>query len=411
MITVQRFFSILLVSLLVLVIAIFWQGPPLLEKSMNSVLPHATYPISQQARQLHQKLIIGDWHADSLLWNRDLNKHHKYGHVDFPRLQQGNVALQMFTTVTKSPDDLNYHDNAADAPDNITNLLILQRWPLATWSSLTARAQHQAHRLKQMIAAAPENIMLITSQQDVSDFLAKRAASPKLIGALLGTEGSHALDGDLKSIQLLFDQGFRMMSLQHFFDNKLGGSLHGLSSAGLTAFGRQAVEAMQARNIIVDLSHSSEQTVEDVLNITKKPLIISHTGFKGHCDTPRNINDSLMIRIAETDGLVAVGYWSEAVCGSSPQDIADAIIYGITIIGEDHIALGSDFDGAVETALDSSELIAITQALLDKGLEERAIFKVMGGNMLLFLQNNLPSQRDNSNATTPSVTEQTLTQD
>ena len=120
-----------------------------------------------------------------------------------------------------------------------------------------------------------------------------------MVAALLGTEGSHALDGDLPNIQRLYDAGLRMMSLQHFFDNKLGGSLHGESNAGLTEFGRQAVLKMDALGIMIDVSHSSPQVVDDVLNLIDSPLIVSHTGFKGHCDRKRNISDALIARITE----------------------------------------------------------------------------------------------------------------
>jgi len=113
-------------------------------------------------------------------------------------------------------------------------------------------------------------------------------------------------------------------------------------------------------------------------------------GFKGHCNTDRNISDSLMKKIASNGGLIAIGYWSAATCGISPKDIVSAIKYGINLVGEDHVSLGSDFDGSVTTAFDASELAVITQALLDDGIREEQIRKIMGGNMLQFLQHWLP---------------------
>ena len=140
--------------------------------------------------------------------------------------------------------------------------------------------------------------------------LKSREDDSKLIAGLLGTEGSHALDGDLDNIKRLYEAGFRMMSLQHFFDNKLGGSLHGESNTGLTDFGREAVRLMDSMGIMIDVSHSSPQVVDDVLNLIDSPLIVSHTGFKGHCDHKRNISYDLMMRIAERGGLIGVGFWS-----------------------------------------------------------------------------------------------------
>lgn len=365
-------------------------APRLVDDSLNVVLPHQVYSISKPANQLHKTLLIGDWHADSLLWNRDLGKEMSYGHLDIPRMQRGNIGLQMFTTVTKSPMGLNNVSNQADAIDSITLLAIAQRWPIFTWSSLTERALYQGQKLHELIARESDNLMLITSQSELQKFVQRRTINSNFIGALLGTEGSHALEGDLDNIQRLFDKGFRMMSLQHFFDNKLGGSLHGISGDGLTVFGREAVGKMTALGIMLDVSHSSEKVVAEVLALTDRPLLVSHTGFQGHCPSPRNISDSLMQAIAEQGGLIAVGYWESAVCGTSPAQVAQAIIYGINLVGEDHVALGSDFDGSVTTAFDGGELQAVTHQLLKAGLTETQIRKIMGTNMLGYLQLNLP---------------------
>ena len=385
--------KILLNSLLFIVILVasaLMLLPKMLDKSMNPVSEHAPFVVSEEAQALHNTLIVGDWHADSALWNRDLKKTYDYGHADIPRLQAGNVALQMFTTVTKSPSGQNYDSNETGANDNITALAIVQRWPIKTWSSLFERAIYQANKIKDLEKRDPENFMLIESQYDLGIFLLKRVNNPKMVGGLIGTEGSHALDGNLDNVERLYENSFRMMSLQHFFDNKLGGSLHGTSGAGLTEFGRQAIDEMQRLDIIIDVSHSSENVVKDVLSISNQPLVISHTGFNGYCESPRNISDSLMIEIAEKGGLIGVGFWDAAVCDNTPRSVAEAIIYGISLIGAEHVALGSDFDGTITPGFDTSELVAITHELLELGLSKEEIRKVMGENMLSFLQDNLP---------------------
>ena len=147
-----------------------------------------------------------------------------------------------------------------------------------------------------------------------------------------------------------------MTSLQHFFDNKLGGSLHGESNAGLTDFGREAVRLVDGMGNMIDVSHSSPQVVDDVLNLIDSPLIVSHTSFKGHCERKRNISDDLMMRIAERDGLIGVGFCSEAVCGTDVTAIADAIAYGIETFEVEAVSLGSDWDGAVTTPLAANDL-------------------------------------------------------
>jgi membrane dipeptidase len=364
--------------------------PAQLDKQTNRLHDSTLPVISKQAKTLHEQLFIGDWHSDSLMWKRDLMDQHDYGHVDIPRLQQGNVALQMFTTVTKSPDGINYEANSSDANDNITKLALVSLWPMNTWNSLAERALFQASKALEMASEFPQQVSLITSKSNLSQFILQRQANPQLLGMLLGTEGSHALDGDLKNVQRLFDSGFRMMSLQHFFDNKLGGSLHGESGAGLTEFGLEALKKMQDLGIMLDVSHSSERVVKDVLAFSSQPLLISHTGFYGHCASARNISDALMQQIAAKGGLIAVGYWDGAVCEANVNEIAKAIKYGIELVGSEHIALGSDYDGATSVPFDTSELIYLTQALLDLGISELQIKQVMGANMLRYLQLHLP---------------------
>jgi membrane dipeptidase len=383
-------FKIIAVVTTCAAIGFFVFFPAQLDKQTNLLHDSIVPVISEQARTLHGQLFIGDWHSDTLLWKRDLMDKHDYGHVDIPRLQQGNVALQMLTTVTKSPDGLNYEGNSSDASDNITKLGLVSLWPTNTWNSLAERALFQASKALELVDEFPQQVSLITSKTDLSQFLLQREINPKLLGLLLGTEGSHALDGDLNNIQRLFDSGFRMMSLQHFFDNKLGGSLHGESGEGLTAFGQEALQQMQSLDIILDVSHSSEQVVQDVLAISRQPLLVSHTGFYGHCPSPRNISDDLMQQIATKGGLIAVGYWDGAICSPNASEIAKAVKYGIELVGIEHIALGSDYDGAVSVPFDTSELVYLTQAFLDVGLSEFQIKQVMGDNMLRYLQLHLP---------------------
>ena len=376
-------------AMTVLLAAIYTVGPGLLENAQNKVAGDKGSAPSPEALELHASLDIADLHADTLLWYRSLIERSDRGQVDLPRMIDGNMAVQMLTTVTKSPSGQNYESNSADAGDNITLLALVQRWPLATRDSLFARAVYQAERLHKF-ASESDALELVTSSEELKQVLKAREAGSQVVAALLGTEGSHALDGDLANIQRLYDTGLRMMSLQHFFDNKLGGSLHGESNAGLTEFGRQAVLEMDALGIMIDVSHSSPRVVDDVLNIIDSPLIVSHTGFKGHCDRKRNISDALIARIAERGGLIGVGFWSEAVCGEDVAAIADAIAYGVDTFGVDAVALGSDWDGAVTTPIDASDLAYLTSALINRGLTPEDIRAVMGGNTIRYFLQHLP---------------------
>jgi microsomal dipeptidase-like Zn-dependent dipeptidase len=181
-----------------------------------------------------------------------------------------------------------------------------------------------------------------------------------------------------------------MMSLQHFFDNALGGSLHGESNQGLTPFGQQAVDRMLSLGIMIDVAHSSEAVVQDLLADHSIPLIVSHTGFQGHCDSPRNISDDTMELITDAGGLIGVGFWDGATCGNNVDSIVGAIRYGIDRFGLDHIALGSDWDGAISAPFDAANIGQLTQGLLDAQFSEPEIRAVMGDNMVRFLKTHLP---------------------
>lgn len=370
----------------------FLLAPGIVERELNPVLAHDPWPVSPAAKAMHERLIIGDWHADSLLWGRDLTDRASRGQADLPRLDAGNVAVQVFTTVTKSPSGLNYQQNSAAARDDITRLFLAQLRPLSAWLDLTERALVQAEALAAAEATAPEAVKIVRTRADLDAVLARRAEGERVIGAILGVEGGHALAGEIGNLDKLHDAGFRLVGLTHFFDNELGASLHGEAGAekGLTDFGRAVVRQLVERRMIIDLAHASPTVAREVLEMVDVPVVVSHTGIYSHCQTVRNFPDELMKAIAEEGGLIGIGFWKEVTCDDTPAGIAGAIVAAIALVGEDHVALGSDFDGAVATRFDASELAALTQALMDRGLAEPVIAKVMGGNMVRFLGAALP---------------------
>lgn len=358
---------------------------PSVDARMNPVTPHEAYQVSNSTQSFHDSLLIADLHGDVLLWKRNPEKRQTRGQIDLPRLRDGGVDIQVFSAVTKTPRGLNFDGNSADAPDNQTLLAMGQLWPARTWQSIFQRAVFQAERL-QTIEQNPTNKLVIARSKEDLD-----QPSGTII-AILATEGSHPLEGNLEKIDRLYNEGYRMMGLQHFFDNELGGSLHGEAKGGLTPFGRDAVQKMREMNIIVDVAHSSEKVVRDVLAMSSDPVIISHGGVRSDCAATkkRNLPDEQLRQIAKNGGLLGIGYFHGAICDISPTGIADAIVKAINLMGPDAVALGSDFDGAVKTALDTSELAAITQALKNRGVKEATIRKVMGENVQRFLRENMP---------------------
>ena len=356
-------------------------APAIADGRMNPVTPHDPWPVSDTARELHARLLVGDLHADTLLWNRDWHERSDVGHIDIPRLMAGNVALQVFTAVTRSPRGLNYDHNAADAPDNITLLALAQLWPPRTWGSLLERALWQAGKLDGIAADSSGRLRVIRTVHDLDLVLESRGTDTPVIGGLLGIEGAHPLEGDLGNVAVLAGAGYRLIALQHFFDNDLGGSLHGDPEAGLTDFGRAVVREVEAQGLILDVAHSSPAVVRDVLDMVRMPIVLSHTGIASQCASRRNIPDDLLQGIAATGGVVGIGFWADVTCDDSPAGVAAAIVAAVDLLGPEHVALGSDYDGTVRVAFDASELAALTQALMDAGLPEDTIAAVMGGNM------------------------------
>lgn len=380
--------SILIVLVIGFIVAFFTIIPRYAADTLNPVLNKPPYQVSEKARQLHEKLFIADLHVDSLLWKRNLLEKDTIGQVDIPRLLDGNVALQAFTVVTKSPKGLNIEHND-DKSDNIFWIALSEMQPFENLSSLTGRAVFQANKLQKFADNSSGKLMVIKSKKDLQSFLEKRKTE-KVVGGWLGIEGAQALDGKLENLDVLFDAGFRMMSPSHFFDNDIGGSAHGIEKYGLTEKGKELIHRMEAKGMLVDLAHASTKTFDDVLAIATKPVVVSHTGVKGTCDNNRNLTDDQLRAVAKTGGIIGIGFWDTATCGNDAKAIAQAIKYAVGVAGADHIALGSDFDGTVTVPFDTSGNILITEALLNEGLSEEDIAKVMGENILRLLSENLP---------------------
>ncbi len=377
-------FALFLAAALAGAATFFAMAPDIVERRLNRVETPAG--VSSAARALHTPLFVADLHADTLLWKRPLLARNLRGHADAPRLREGGVRLQVFAAVTQLPRE---GRQPPDGVDGMSFLAAAQLQPPATWTSPLARARHQAARLN-TYAARSDTLMVVRSRSDMATLAQAHERDTLLLGGLLALEGLHALEGEAAHLDVLFGDGYRVFGLHHFFDNALGGSLHGDQSAGLTDFGREMVAAIEARGGIIDVAHSSPAVVRDVLAQAGKPVILSHTGFRGACDSARNISDDLMRQIAAEGGLIGVGFWANAVCDPSPAGIARMIAYGVELVGADHVALGSDFDGAVTTRFDATGLPALTEALYDAGLDEATVRKVMGENVQRFFSAHLP---------------------
>jgi membrane dipeptidase len=377
----RRILAIVLVLAVIAAGVVFSYLPVRTDARFNVVLPHEPYQPSPEAVALHETLRVADLHADPLLWKRDIVKRNTRGHTDIPRLIEGGFALQVFSVVSKSPRNTNYVKNDNDS-DGMKMAAIISGWPLRTWNSIIERALYLAWKLEDAAGRSDGAMRVVGTKAEL-----QAALNDKVLAAILLSEGGHPLEGDLNNLQRMYDAGFRVLGLQHFFDNELGGSLHGMDHGGLTEFGKQVVVEAEKMGFIIDVAHSSEASARDALAVSTRPFVVSHTGLKGYCDTVRNVSDELIKEIAAKGGIIGVGFWDYAVCEPIIKNITEAIMYGVNLVGAEHIALGSDFDGGIHIPFDATEMVAITDALLAAGLDEESVRLVMGENILnLFLE-------------------------
>jgi membrane dipeptidase len=356
-----------------------------------------------------KNLLIVDLHADSLMWNRDLRRRSSIGHSDFPRLIAGGVNIQVFGAPTKTPLPTELDDGQVCASTEVfdtSNLVVLMNDTLRFDAlSPRGRAYRQAERFRDWIEN-PKGIDVrpIFGRDDLRvNRHGRRLSIEQELAVMLSLEGIHWIGGDRSSVSAeiidLATAGYRMLGLTHRFSNNLATAsedcdlLKTDKDGGLTELGRLVVEEIARLGLILDLAHASEQTIEDVtetilmMPVARRPgVFMSHGGIQATCNLARNLSDESIRRIIAVDGIIGVGFWPEALCfewkkGDSDEARAravfdSAILAFLSIIAAvdsadraywgrfgirkpdplKHIALGSDFDGAVKMPADASIL-------------------------------------------------------
>jgi membrane dipeptidase len=193
----------------------FTTTPGKIDRSQNKVVPVALN-IMPAAQALQATLDVADMHADSLLWKRDLLERSDRGHIDLPRLIEGHYALQVFSSVTKSPKGQNYDSNGGDS-DTITSLAVIDLQPPRTWTSLLQRSLWHAEKLQDFAAKSGGQLRLITTPLDIDRLLADRKNGVSMVGGMLSIEGLHDLEGKIENLDVLYAAGFRMAGLTNPF--------------------------------------------------------------------------------------------------------------------------------------------------------------------------------------------------
>jgi membrane dipeptidase len=381
--------------------------------------------IAKRARALHASALVLDAHIDTTLrltrtdW--DFTREHQpmpagttshpesqsqQGHADLPRIRKGGLDGLFFGVVVRHP------------PDSLETGPI--KGPKAVHDALLQIAA--VHKLSDDL---PKDVMFCTKADEI-----RKAHEQGRIAALIGVEGGHMIDNSLPILRTFARLGVRYMTLTHFFHTDWADSSgEPPRHNGLTAFGRQVVGEMNRLGMLVDISHVSDKTFQDALDVSEAPMIASHSSSRAIAGHVRNMSDDMIKRLAAKGGVVAINfhvpyldqartdyetriqplvkqlvakYPGEAHESTRQEEITrqfgpppavswekilDHIDRMVRIAGADHVALGSDFDGAAmpEGLEDVSRLPRITEGLLRRGYNEADIRKILGENLLRVL--------------------------
>jgi membrane dipeptidase len=366
--------------------------------------------IAPRALDLHGQAIVIDGHGDTaqrLIFEKsfDIGRRNGDGSIDIPRMREGGLDAMFF---------------AVWMPGRITG------------KTAVTRALAQIEQVREAVRRHPDDLVLATSAADI-----RRAAADRKIAALLGIEGGHMIDGSLEQLRRYVSLGVRYLTLTHSLNTTWADSsgdtpVHN----GLTAFGRDVVRELNRLGVMVDVSHASDETFFDAIEVSTAPVIASHSSCRAISNSPRNLTDEMLRALAKDGGLVMINYHApflseefrvaprsaalraraaaaEKQCGDDEacairaserisheamrsgelptvtwEKVIEHIDHVVRVAGVDHVGLGSDFDGATMPLglEDASKLPRITDALLKKGYPEEDVRKILGGNLLRVME-------------------------
>ena len=356
------------------------------------------------ATELHRRAIIVDGHCDTpyrmLRHNVHLDEHDPEAQADLRSLREGGITASFF---------------AAYVPPFYAG----------------RGAAQFAHRLIDLIEAEVErNRAALTFCRDAAGIRAAKGDGK--VGILIGVEGGHAIEDSLQILRAFYDRGARYMTLTHvnsnnWCDSSGDGGRHG----GLTDLGRDVVRAMNDLGMIVDISHVSDNAFEQVIETTRVPIVATHSSCRALCRHPRNMTDDMLRKLAGNGGVCMINFFSAFVNDAvaevllraqkrvrpeksgggteevpsdaadwdeflawfkalgSPMatldDAVDHVVHAVEVAGVDHVGIGSDFDGVPSLPRDLQSAAAmplVTARLLQRGMSEEEVEKILGGNFL-----------------------------
>jgi membrane dipeptidase len=330
---------------------------------------------SPEARALHARFPAIDLHADSLMWSHwvgyDLQARHDLsllprnalgGQVDVPRLVEGGIGAQFFGLVSL---------------------------PIGQRRGLASMLHAQIDALDRAVEAGPDRLIKARTAEDVEEATARGA-----VAALLGIEGAHALEGELSVLEGFARRGVRYLGLSHFSANEVcypAGGIGRRDAEGLTAFGREVVRRAEELGMIIDLAHINRRGFLEACALARRPPICSHTGVACAFAHWRNIDDEQLRAVADRGGCIGIMFCPAFLGGDGLEAVVKHIQHLLRVVGEDAVALGSDWDGFIiptRELCDAARLPLLTDALLAAGLGERTLAKMLRENALRVLRDH-----------------------
>jgi membrane dipeptidase len=315
---------------------------------------------------LHFDALVIDGHCDSigdqLERGRWLGDRSSEGHIDLPRLREGGIDVQFFACYVPTP----YQRHGA-----------------------TTHALERLDQLHLLAEQLPDQFVLARTTGDIL-----RAKSEGKVAGIAGLEGAEALDASIGVLRHFHRLGLRNLGLAWNHRNAAcDGVAESRTNGGLTEFGVKVVEECNRLGIVLDVSHLSPAGLTDVLAVSQQPIIASHSNARALCDHPRNLTDAQMEAIAAKGGVIGVTFVDSFLNRADPQaasldDVVAHIEYMLGVVGPEHVALGSDFDGwtMAREIKDAACYPLITQQLVERGHEPRVIRKILGENLLRVLR-------------------------